>query len=86
MKSKFKNLNFGSVEVLSQEQAAKVKGGAYGAGPQSGYVPPVPFPGYIPDPNIKPPSQPCVRYTDASGQYFSSTMDSFYAFATSCTK
>jgi hypothetical protein len=30
MKSKFQNFDFGSVEVLSQEEAAKVKGGAYG--------------------------------------------------------
>ena len=30
MKSKFGNFDFGSVEVLSRAEAAKVKGGAYG--------------------------------------------------------
>jgi hypothetical protein len=30
MKSKFKNLNFESVEVLSREEKSKVVGGAYG--------------------------------------------------------
>ncbi len=32
MKSKFQNFDFGTVEVLSREESAKVKGGAYGSG------------------------------------------------------
>jgi hypothetical protein len=36
MKSKFQNFDFGAVEILSREEAAKVKGGAYGAGQYGG--------------------------------------------------
>ena len=41
MKSKFGSFDFGSVEVLSRAETAKVKGGAYGAGsPSNTYTPP----------------------------------------------
>ncbi len=36
MKSKFQNFDFGTVEVLSREESAKVKGGAYGFGQYGG--------------------------------------------------
>ena len=51
MKSKFGSFDFGSVEVLSRAEEAKVKGGAYGAGEgvvgSSGCWPAWNCPGYV---------------------------------------
>jgi hypothetical protein len=47
MKSKFQNLDFGSVEVLSQEQQNKVKGGYFTYG-QAGGVSIIPNTGPMP--------------------------------------
>lgn len=65
MKSKFQNLNFGSVALLSQTEQSKVKGGAYGAGPSGCGGTPTAL---APDPNSYSGNTSPPTYTQGAPQ------------------
>jgi hypothetical protein len=78
MKSKFQNLNFDSVEVLSREQSARVKGGAYGAGGGVSYLSP---PSIYIDP---PPPTPCFRWLNPLDGTFTNNWDADHTVLAPC--